>query len=88
MPSYVSCPYCHRKYIRLRKSGEMYMHRVDVGYISKGTLFSYCPYGGCTLEETLAGKTALIKRREEFDRCGGIEGAKQRFRRRTERDAH
>jgi hypothetical protein len=88
MPQYVECPYCRRKPIRLRVNGEMYSHRVDTGYFSKGTLFSHCPYSGCTLEETLQGKTALRKRVEDFERRGGSEGAKERFRKRQLRSAH
>ena len=58
---------------------------MDTGYLMKGTLFPYCPYGGCTLEEARNKYTYIMKRRDEFEKKGGIEAAKKRFLRRRER---
>jgi hypothetical protein len=55
---------------------------MDTGYLSKGTLFPYCPYGGCSPEEARRGYTYILKRRDEYERKGGWEAAKKRFLRR------
>lgn len=58
---------------------------MDTGYLAKGTLFPHCPYGGCTIREARDGITALMKRRMEYERRGGVEAAKLRFLKRQER---
>lgn len=58
---------------------------MDVGYLTKGTLFPYCPYGRCTIAEAKQGITYIMKRRAEYERKGGIEAAKKRFLRRQEK---
>jgi hypothetical protein len=87
MPAYVTCPRCKRSPIGLKKNGEMKLHRTDVGYFGPGTLFPYCPCAGCTPEEATKGITFLIKRRAEFEKQGGLEGAIVRMKKRRERNA-